>query len=218
MNPSPHNAAEKREKIRVMLADDHLVVRMGLASVLKFEKGIEVVAQVEDGKQALETWRKVRPDVTVMDLRMPVMDGIAATTAIRAENPEARILILTTYEEPHEIRRALDAGALGCLLKNASQTLLAKAIRDVHAGRPFIMPEIEARLRAQEQQPSLTERQLEILRLLARGLTNKDIARQFGITSDGVKAHLTALFAKLGVADRTEAVAVALRERLLRDV
>jgi DNA-binding NarL/FixJ family response regulator len=195
-----------------MLADDHLVVRMGLASVLKFEKGIEVVAQVEDGKQAVESWRKLRPDVTVMDLRMPVLDGIAATAAIRAENPDARILILTTYEDPHEIQRAL-----GCLLKNASQTLLAKAIRDVHGGRPFIMPEIEARLRAQEQQPSLTERQLEILRLLARGLTNKDIAHQFGITSDGVKAHLTTLFAKLGVADRTEAFDVALRERLLRE-
>ena len=218
MSSSPHSSADKRDKIRVMLADDHLVVRMGLASVLKFEKGLEGVAQVEAGKQAVEPWRELRPDVTVMDLRMPVLDGIAATAAIRAENPAARILILTTYEDPHEIRRALDAGALGCLLKNASQTLLAKAIRDVHEGRPFIMPEIEARLREQEQQPSLTERQLEILRLLARGLTNKDIARQFGITSDGVKAHLTALFAKLGVADRTEAVAVALRARLLRDV
>ncbi len=217
MNPPPHSAAEKREKIRVMLADDHLVVRMGLASVLKFEKGIGVVAQVEDGKQAVETWRKVRPDVTVMDIRMPVMDGIAATAAIRAEDADARILILTTYEEPHEIRRALNAGAMGCLLKNASQTLLAKAIRDVHAGRPFVMREIEVRLKEQEQQPSLTERQLEILRLLARGLTNKDIARQFEITTDGVKAHLTTLFAKLGVADRTEAVAVALREHLLRD-
>lgn len=217
MSSLPHSSADKREKIRVMLADDHLVVRMGLASVLKFEKGVEVVAQVEDGKQAVETWRKVRPDVTVMDIRMPVLDGIAATAAIRAEDPDARILILTTYEEPQAIRRALKAGAQGCLLKNASQTLLAKAIRDVHAGRPFVMPEIEARLKEQEQQPSLTERQLEILRLLARGLTNKDIARQFGITTDGVKAHLTTLFAKLGVADRTEAVAVALRARLLRD-
>jgi two-component system NarL family response regulator len=217
MSSSPHSSADKREKIRVMLADDHLVVRMGLASVLKFEKGLEVVAQVEDGRQAVETWRKVRPDVTVMDLRMPVLDGIAATVAIRAEDPGARILILTTYEEPQEIRRALKAGALGCLLKNASQTLLAKAIREVHAGHPFVMREIELRLKEEEGQLALSERHLELLRLLARGLTNKDIARQFGITTDGVKSHLTHLFAKMGVANRTEAVALALRERLLQE-
>lgn len=177
----------------------------------------KVVAQVEDGKQAVESWRKLRPDVTVMDIRMPVLDGIAATAAIRAEDPDARILILTTYEEPQAIRRALDAGALGCLLKNASQMLLAKAIRDVHAGRPFVMREIELRLNEEGGQLVLSERHLELLRLLARGLTNKDIARQFGITTDGVKSHLTSLFAKLGVANRTEAVALALRERLLQE-
>jgi two-component system NarL family response regulator len=217
MSLSPNSSAEKGVKIRVMLADDHLVVRMGLASVLKFDKGIEVVAQAEDGRQAVETWRKERPDVTVMDIRMPVLDGIAATAAIRAEDPDARILILTTYEEPQAIRRALKAGAQGCLLKNASQTLLSKAIRDLHEGRAFVMREIELRLKEEDGQLALSERHLELLRLLARGLTNKDIARQFGITTDGIKSHLTHLFAKMGVANRTEAVALALREHLLQE-
>jgi DNA-binding NarL/FixJ family response regulator len=209
------STTEKKGKIRVMLADDHMVVRMGLASVLKFDKGIEVVAQVENGKKAVEMWQKVRPDITIMDIRMPVMDGIEATAAIRAHDPNAHILILTTYEDTQAIRRALDAGARGCLLKNASQPVLAQAIRDVHAGALFIMPEIEARLKQEEGQFGLSERHTELLRLLSLGLTNKDIARQFGITTDGVKSHLTNLFARLGVANRTEAAALALREHLL---
>jgi two-component system NarL family response regulator len=205
------------KKITLLLADDHLVVRMGLSSVLRFEKAVQVIAEAEDGRQAVELYRKHQPHVVIMDLRMPVMDGAEATAAIKEEFPEAHILILTTFEDTGDIQRALRAGAQGALLKNSGQSELVKAIRTIHAGGRFISKEIEQQMVSNPPLPNFTERQLEILHSVTRGLTNVDISKQLGISPSGVKAHLSAIFNKLGVADRAEAVAIAIRKHLLRD-
>lgn len=205
------------KKITLLLADDHLVVRMGLTSVLRFEKDVQVVGEAEDGRQAVELYRKHRPDLVIMDLRMPMMDGAEATAAIREEDPEARILILTTFEDTEDIQRALRAGAQGALLKNSGQSELVKAIRTIYAGGRFISKEIEQQMASNPPLPNFTERQLEILHSVTRGLTNVDISKQLGISPNGVKAHLSAIFNKLGAADRAEAVAIAIRKHLLRE-
>jgi two-component system, NarL family, response regulator len=204
------------KKITLLLVDDHLVVRMGLTSVLRFEKDMQVVGEAEDGKQAIELYRKYRPDVVIMDLRMPIMDGAEATAAIKESYPGAHILILTTFEDTEDIQRALTAGAKGALLKNSGQSELVKAIRIIHAGGQFISKDVEQQMTSNPPLPDFTERQLEILHSVTRGLTNQDIATQLGISPSGVKAHLSAIFAKLGAADRAEAAAIAISKHLLR--
>lgn len=203
------------QPIRVMLVDDHYVVRMGLVTVLQFDKGIEVAAHAEDGNEAVELFRKHRPDVTLMDVRMPVCDGIEATRAIRGEFPEARILMLTTYDMDEDLHRAISAGAVGYLLKKASQKELLAAIREVHRGGRWLPLDIQERLRERAAMPELTARQMEVLGLLVKGFTNKEIARILGFSEDGAKAHLKAIFTKLGVIDRLEAAAVALQRGLI---
>lgn len=205
------------KKITLLLADDHLVVRMGLTSVLRFEKDLHVVAEAEDGKQAVELFLKHRPQVVVMDLRMPVMDGAEATAAIKAEAPDAHVLILTTFEDTEDIQRALNAGAQGALLKNSGQSELVKAIRTICAGGRYISKDIEQQMTSNPPLPTFTERQLEILHSVTRGLTNVDISKQLGISPNGVKAHLSAIFNKLGAADRAEATAIAIRKHLLKE-
>ena len=207
MPPSP---------IHVLVADDHLVVRLGLAAVLQFDVGIRVVAMAESGQEAVSLYRKHRPDVVLMDLRMPDLDGVEATRRIRAEFPEARILMLTTYDTDEDVRRALDAGASGYLLKTAGQEELVAALRAVHRGERWLPAGVAARWPEIQEQPSLSARQLEVLELLGKGFSNKEIARLLGFSEDGAKAHLKTIFAKLGVQDRTEAVAVALQRGLIR--
>ena len=203
-------------KIRLLVADDHAIVRMGLVTLLESEKDIEVVGEAGDGDAAVSTARKTAPDVVLMDLVMPKKDGADATAAIKAERPETKVLILTTFSDTDDIARALNAGADGALLKNADYAEVIAAIRSVAAGKKTVAPEIKKMLAENPPIPDLTERQTDVLTSMVRGLTNADIAKQFGITPDGVKFHITSILAKLGAANRSEAVAIALRKHLLK--
>ena len=204
------------KKTRIIVADDHAVVRMGLIALLESEKDIEVVGEAGDGIVALETALRTRPDVILMDLVMPRKDGIAATVEIKSALPETRILILTTFGDPDGISRALEAGADGAMLKSADYAEVIAAIRRIVGGKKSIAPEVRKMLAERMVLPEFSDRQLEILDSMARGLTNADIARQFGITPDGVKFHITSILAKIGAANRSEAVAIAIRKNLLK--
>ena len=202
-------------KIRLLVADDHPVVRAGLAAVLVQQPDLELVAEAENGERAVALYREHRPDVALMDLRMPVMDGVAAIEAITGEFPQARILALTTYEGDADIRRALEAGARGYLLKDMLLTDVIRAVRAVHRGDRVIPNAVAARLAEFPERSDLTERELEVLQLVAKGLSNKSVARVIGRTDETVKIHLKNVFTKLDVADRTEAVTVALTRGLI---
>ena len=203
-------------KIRVLLADDHLVVRMGLAAIIGIEKDMAVVGEACDGREAVRLAATLKPDVIVMDLMMPKLGGADATETILMANPDAKILILTTFGTSDELRRALDAGAVGALVKDSAHGQLIGAIRHAASGDLTISPEIKRQLKASEQKPELTPRQTEILTYVAKGLNNREIAEQIGIGTDCVKAHLKTAFARLGAASRSEAVAIALRTGFLR--
>ena len=202
-------------RICVLVADDHPVVRAGLAAVISQQPELELVAEAEDGRQAVTSFREHMPDVVLMDLRMPGMDGVAAIRAIRSEFPDARILALTTYEGDVDIHRALEAGARGYLLKDMLLTDVLAAIRAVHRGERVIPPVVAARLAEFTPRADLTAREVEVLQLVARGLSNPAVARAIGRTDETVKLHLKNIFAKLGVADRTGAVTVALSRGIL---
>ena len=203
-------------KTRILIADDHLVVRMGLAAIIGIEKDMTVVGEACDGREAVRLAAALKPDVIVMDLMMPKLGGADATEAILGQNPEAKILILTTFGTSDELRRALEAGAIGALVKDSAYRTLIGAIRHTASGKRTISPEIERQLKSSEQEPELTPRQTEILTYVAKGLNNREIARQIGIGPDCVKAHLKTAFARLGAASRSEAVAIALRTGHLR--
>ena len=205
-----------KRKIRILLADDHLVVRMGLAAIIGIEKDMTVVGEACDGREAVRLAAALKPDVIVMDLMMPKLGGADATEAILKANPAAKILILTTFGTSDELRRALDAGAVGALVKDSAHDQLIAAIRHAASGDLTISPEIKRQLKASEQKPELTSRQIEILTYVAKGLNNREIAKQIGIGPDCVKAHLKTAFSRLGAASRSEAVAIALRKGLLR--
>ena len=201
--------------IRVLVADDHPVVRAGLGAVIAEQDDLELVAEAENGANAVALFRDHRPDVALMDLRMPVMDGVEAIRAITTEFPDARILALTTYEGDADIRRALEAGASGYLLKDMLLTEVLTAVRAVWRGERVIPIAVAARLAEFPERSDLTEREAEVLQLVARGLSNKEVARAIGRTDETVKIHLKNAFAKLDVADRTEAVTVALTRGLI---
>jgi DNA-binding NarL/FixJ family response regulator len=201
--------------IRVLVADDHPVVRNGLAGVIAQQPELALVAEAANGRQALERFREHRPDVVLMDLRMPEMDGVAAIAAIRAEFPDARILALTTYEGDVDIHRALEAGARGYLIKDMLLTEVLSAIRAVHRGDRVIPTAVAARLAEFTPRTDLSAREVEVLQLVARGLSNRDVAGVIGRTDETVKVHLKNIFAKLGVADRTEAVTLAYSRGIL---
>ena len=204
------------KKIRTLIADDHAVVRTGLAALLDAEPDITVVGAAEDGAEAVRNTLRLKPDVIVMDLMMPVKDGIDATREIRAAVPNSKILILTTSEVSNDIVRALDAGASGAVLKSASNDSLISAIRTVAAGESAVSDDVQKMLKTDPPIQNLTDRQLEILTSVTRGFTNQDIARQLGIREDSVKEHLYNIFDKIGAANRTEAVNIALRKHLLK--
>jgi DNA-binding NarL/FixJ family response regulator len=201
--------------IRVLVADDHPVVRTGLAAVLVQEADLELVAEAENGERAVTLYREHQPDVCLMDLRMPVLDGVEAIRTITAEFPAARILALTTYEGDADIRRALEAGARGYLLKDMLLTEVIRAVRAVRRGERVIPNAVVARLAEFPERTELTDRELEVLQLVARGLSNKEVARTLGRADETVKIHLKNVFAKLDVADRTEAVTVAIARGLI---
>ena len=205
-----------KSKIRVLIADDHAIVRMGLASLLGTKKDIEVVGEAEDGEEAVRKAFKLAPDVVIMDLMMPKKDGVVATAEIHRRLPTARIMVLTSYGTSDGIAHALAAGASGALMKSTEFSEFLSAIRALAAGGRVIAPEIERQLAEDPPVPDLTPRQSEILHSITRGLTNADIAKLLGIREDSVKEHVNAIFAKLGAANRSEAITIALRKHLLQ--
>jgi len=202
--------------IRILAADDHPLIRAGLVSFLATEPGLEVVGEAGDGEEALEKYHALRPDVVLMDLSMPVMDGFAATRAIVEEYPDAKIIMLTTYGGDEDIHRSLDAGAVGYLVKDMVAKQVVDIIRAVHAGRRGIPPAIAATLAEHTPRIELTPRETEVLSLVAKGLSNAQVAERIGRTEGTVKVHLRNILQKLGVHDRTEAVTAALRRGFIR--
>lgn len=203
-------------KIRVLIADDHAMVRMGLASLLNTESDIEVVGEAENGEDAVSKTLTLRPDVVIMDLVMPKMDGAEATARIMNILPQTKIILLTTYGSANGVASALTAGAAGAMMKNADFDELVSAIRKVASGKKAISQDIERFIREDPPVANLTKRQNEILTAIVRGLTNNDIAKQFSIQRSSVKDHLTAIYDKLGAANRSEAVSTAMRKHLLK--
>ena len=204
------------KNIRVLIADDHAIVRHGLCALLGTERGIEVVGEAKDGNEAVARTKQLAPDVVIMDIVMPRKDGVEATEEIRAAVPSAKIVVLTSFGTSDKISRAIEAGATGALMKTAEDRELLSAIRTVASGGRVISPAVRKLISTDPPAPELTPRQLEILQAMARGLTNKDIAGLFGIRTDGVNEHVLAILAKLGAANRTEAVATAIRKQLIR--
>lgn len=207
--------------IRVVLADDHSVVRKGVREFLEEEPDIDVIGEASDGLQAVELATELQPDVIVMDIKMPQLSGVDATKRIRSAAPKVRVLALTAYDDDPYIFGLLEAGASGYVLKTAESSELIRAIRAVAAGQSALDPAIAPRIIARVAQPasvaeSLTERELEVLRLAARGLTNKQIGHDLDISDRTVQNHLANIYAKLGVASRTEAVTAALQRGMLR--
>ena len=200
---------KKSKGIRVLCVDDHPIMRKGIAAIIDGQDDVVSVGEAADGKSAIEQYRTLRPDVVVMDLRMPGLGGVEATTQIRREFPTARIIILTTYEGDEDIHRALAAGAQGYLLKHAVSKELLDSIREVYSGRRHITPAMAARLAEHTPRVGLTSRELEVVYLIATGLRNKEIGAKLDITEGTVKIHIKNIFGKLEVIDRTQAVVSA---------
>jgi two-component system NarL family response regulator len=214
--PASHAGARKRAVgIRILIAEDHTVVRDGLVAIVRQEKDLEVVAETGNGRQAVELWKKHRLDVTLMDLRIPDLDGVSAIYEIRAADPKARIIVLTTFDGDEDIYRGMRAGAKSYLLKDVRREELFQCIREVYAGKTYVHPAIAAKLAERIPADNLSPRELEVLRLLAEGKPNKQIGVTMSITEVTVKSHVQALFKKLNVLSRTEAIAVASRRGLL---
>lgn len=203
-----------KQSIRIFLADDHPALRAGLAAILNSQPDMKVVGEAGSGREALES--TVVADVYVVDLRMPEGDGVHVIRQLRERNPETRILVLTTYDNEEDVFRALEAGARGFLLKDTTSEELVTAIRQVHAGERHLPHAIASRLADRLVRPSLTPRELDVLRLVAKGRTNKELASAMFVSEETVKSHMKALFQKLGVHDRAEAVSVSLKRGIIR--
>jgi two-component system, NarL family, response regulator len=208
--PSP------RSPIRVLVADDHPILREGLVALIDRQADMSVVAVAGNGQEAVDLYRRLGPDVAVLDLRMPVMDGIQAVTGIRSIDPCARLVILTSFASDEDIYRALQAGALGYLLKDAPVEELIEGIRVVHEGRRFIPPTIASKLAERVGTVELTARERQVLALIAKGKGNREIDASLNVTEGTVKVHVNNILTKLGVASRTEAVSLAVRRGLVR--
>jgi DNA-binding NarL/FixJ family response regulator len=200
----------------VLVVDDHALVRTGVANIISHEPDLHVVAEAANGLEAVQAFERYRPDVTLLDLRMPVMEGVEAVRQIRQRDPSARVIVLTTYDTDEEIARALKAGAKAYVLKDISAHALIACIHDVLAGKTYLAPAAAAKLAERVTQVQLTPRELAALRSLADGRSNKEIAVALGISERTVKTHLAHLFEKLGVTSRTEAVKIASRRGLVR--
>ena len=200
----------------VLVVDDHVLVRTGVANIISNEPDLQVVAEAANGVEAVAAFERHRPDVTLLDLRMPVMEGVEAVRQIRQRDPSARVIVLTTYDTDEDITRALKAGAKAYILKDISAGALIACIHDVLAGKTYLAPTAAAKLAEGVARVQLTPRELSALRLMADGRSNKEIAGELGISERTVKTHLGHLFEKLGVTSRTEAVKVAARRGLVR--
>jgi two-component system NarL family response regulator len=203
------------KRIRILIAEDHLIARVGVTTIVNMQPDMTVVAEAASGQQAVELFRKHLPDVTLLDLRMPVMSGVEAAIAIRREYPEARLIALTTYGGDEDIRRALQAGVQAYLTKDVLHDELLKAIRAVHAGETYLPPSVAATLAAQLPGSVLTAREMEVLSLIVGGLPNKQIAYRLNIAEHTVKNHVKNILAKLGVADRTQAATAAIQRGII---
>ena len=202
-------------RIRILIAEDHLIARVGVTTIVNMQPDMTVVAEAASGQQAVELFRKHLPDVTLLDLRMPVMSGVEAAIAIRREHPEARLIALTSYGGDEDIRRALQAGVQAYLTKDVLHDDLLKAIRAVHAGETFLPPSVAASLAAQLPGSVLSAREMEVLSLIVGGLANKQIAYKLNIAEHTVKNHVKNILAKLGVADRTQAATAAIQRGII---
>jgi two-component system, NarL family, response regulator len=201
--------------IRVLIADDHAIFRQGLATIINRDLDMQVIAQAENGEQAIALFEEHQPDVTLMDLRMPEVEGVAAISAICAIAKSARIIVLTTYDSDEDIYRGLQAGAKGYLLKETEPDELLNAIRTVHRGQQYIPPDVGAKLVQRMGNPELSERELEVLRSLAQGMSNADIAAALSIGEGTVKSHVNRILNKLDVSDRTQAVIIAVKRGIV---
>lgn len=210
MQPLPHP-----EKIRILLVDDHIVMRMGLMTATNGEPDMEVVADAENGLDAIKAYRTHRPDVVVLDLRMQGMSGIETIQRLREEFPGVRVLIFSNYASGDEVYRALTAGACGFVVKEMALDRLLEAIRKIHRGEQYIPPEIASRINGRVLS-QLSSRELEVLRLVAKGLSNKEIGAELRVVEGTVKIHVTNILAKLGVADRTQAILAAVKRGIIQ--
>ncbi|RUR83173.1 DNA-binding response regulator [Chlorogloeopsis fritschii PCC 6912] len=201
--------------IRILIADDYPVVRRGLEAIIEFEQDMSIVGQARNGRVLLEAFRQLQPDVTLMDLRMPEIGGVEAICAIKAEFENARIIVLTSYDGDEDIYRGLQAGAKGYLLKGAEPDELLEAIRVVHNGQKYIPPVVGAKLLERMGTPELSQRELQVLQLIANGKSNQEIATALSIAEGTVKFHVNNILGKLGVSDRTQAVIVALKRGIV---
>jgi two-component system NarL family response regulator len=203
------------DKIRILVAEDHLVARVGVSTIVNMQPDMTVVAEASNGHQALELFRQHRPDVTLLDMRMPGMGGVEAATAIRAEFPTAKMIALTTYGGDEDIRRALTAGVLAYLTKDVLHDELLKAIRAVNEGHTYLPAAVAASLAAQLPRPDLSAREVQVLELIVRGLANKQIAYTLNIAEHTVKNHVKNILSKLGVQDRTQAATAAIQRGII---
>ena len=209
------NDIEFTGTIRVLCVDDHPLVRKGIASILANESDMVLVAEAGGGREAVALFKELKPDVVLMDLRMPELDGTTATRMIRQEAPEARIIALTSYDGDQDIYRALEAGVRGYILKEMVHTEVVKAIRTVHSGKRLMPQEVAERLSEYFPQVALTPREVEVLGCVAQGMANKEIATKLGTASGTVKMHIQNILAKLGASDRTHAVTIAMERGIL---
>ncbi len=203
-------------KIRVLIADDHVTVREGLAAIIGRQPDMVIVGTGSNGREVVDIWRELRPDVTLLDLRMPDLDGISAMIEIRKIDALARIIVLTTFDMEQDVSRSIKAGAKGYLLKDAPREELIEGIRRVYAGETCIPPTLTAKLAAAISNEPLTAREQHVLNLLAKGMSNKVIGSRLGVSSATVKTHLRSIFGKLDVLSRSEAIAVATRRGLVK--
>jgi DNA-binding NarL/FixJ family response regulator len=208
--------SKRKECIRILIADDHSVVREGLVSLVKRKADMTVVAEASNGREAVDRWKEHRPDVALLDLRMPELDGVGAIKEIREVDPNAHILVLTTFDGDEDIYRAIKAGAKGYLLKDTAREALMDSIRKVHSGETCIPPSLAAKLAERVSGEALSAREIEVLQRIAAGKSNKEIGAELFISEGTVKTHVKSIFSKLDVVSRTEAVATATRRGLIQ--
>jgi two-component system NarL family response regulator len=206
---------KKQNGIRVMLVDDHPAFRKGMAALIESEPDLSVVAETGDGREALQIYRETKPDVVLMDLRLPGMGGVEAIIAIRKEFPNARVIVLTTFDMDEDIYRAIQSGAKSYLLKDTPDNELSETIRAVHAGQQVLPPKVADRLAVRQRRSDISEREMKVLQLLIKGRSNKENGSSLFVGEDTVKAQLKSLFIKLGVHDRTEAAICAIRHGIV---